>query len=138
MNVAFYVLVLDHATDAMLEFLQLTLDYKTKENTTTFVADMNVTYQQEIKEGDLLRFATRILDCYEKRIHFWHEMHHATKGYLAATNELISMHIKLSSRRVGPVAADIAEWVADVRDVHANLTLPEGIGRVNGMKKTGS
>jgi acyl-CoA thioester hydrolase len=95
MNVAFYVLVFDHATDALLEFLQLTHDYKIKENTTAFVADMNVTYHQEIKEGDLLRFATRILDCGEKSIHFWHEMHHATKGYLAATNELISIHIDL-------------------------------------------
>ena len=37
MNVAFYVLAFDHATDAMLEFLQLTHGYKAKENTTTFV-----------------------------------------------------------------------------------------------------
>ncbi|MEC8775044.1 MAG: thioesterase family protein, partial [Pseudomonadota bacterium] len=43
MSVAFYILEFDHATDAMLEFLELTHDYKTKANTTTFVADMNVT-----------------------------------------------------------------------------------------------
>ena len=61
MNVAFYVLAFDHATDAMLEFLRLTHDYKTKENTKTFVADMNVTYRQEVKEGDPLHFTTRIL-----------------------------------------------------------------------------
>ncbi|MEL0113126.1 MAG: thioesterase family protein, partial [Rickettsiales bacterium] len=48
MNVAFYVLAFDHATDAMLEYLRLTHDYKTKANTTTFVADMNVTYVQEV------------------------------------------------------------------------------------------
>jgi acyl-CoA thioester hydrolase len=67
MNVAFYVLAFDHATDAMLEFLKSTQDYKTKENTTTFVADMNVTYRQDVKDGDLLCFATRIFDCDEKR-----------------------------------------------------------------------
>jgi len=135
MNVAFYVLAFDHATDAMLEFLRLTHDYKTKENTTTFVADMNVTYRQEVKEGDPLRFTTWILDCDEKRIHFWHEMYHATEGYLAATNELLSLHIDLSSRRVGPMAADIAEWIASIRDAHADLPLPEGVGRLIGMKK---
>jgi len=138
MNVAFYVLAFDHATDAMLEFLQLTHDYKTKENTTTFVADMNVTYRQEVKEGDPLRFTTRILDCDEKRIHFWHEMYHATEGYLAATNELLSLHIDLTSRRVGPMPGDIAEWIADIREAHAVLPSPDGIGRLIGMKKAGS
>ena len=48
MNVAFYVLAFDHATDVMLEFLRLTHDYKAKENTTTFVADLNFTYRQEV------------------------------------------------------------------------------------------
>ncbi len=138
MNVAFYVLAFDHATDAMLEFLRLTHDYKMKENTTTFVADMNVTYRQEVKEGDPLRFTTRILGCDEKRIHFWHEMYHATEGYLAATNELLSLHIDLSLRRVGPMPGGIAEWIADIRDAHAVLPLPDGIGRLIGMKKAGS
>ena len=138
MNVAFYVLAFDHATDAMLEFLRLTHDYKTKENTTTFVADMNVTYRQEVKEGDPLRFTTWILDCDEKRIHFWHEMYHATEGYLAATNELLSLHIDLSSRRVGPMATDIAEWIGNIRDAHSDLPLPEGVGRLIGMKKVNS
>ena len=77
MNVAFYVLAFDHATDVMLEFLKIDHDYKTRENTTTFVADMNVTYRQEVKEGDPLQFRTQILNCDEKRIHFWHEMYHA-------------------------------------------------------------
>lgn len=135
MNVAFYVLAFDHATDAMLEFLQLTHDYKAKENTTTFVADMNVTYRREVKEGDPLRFTTRILNCDEKRIHFWHEMYHATEGYLAATNELLSLHIDLTSRRVGPMTDAVFTWVNEVCNAHASLPEPAGLGRLIGMKK---
>ncbi len=135
MNVAFYVLAFDHATDAMLEYLRLTHDYKTKANTTTFVADMNVTYVQEVKEGDPLRFTTRILDCDAKRIHFWHEMYHGTEGYLAATNELLSLHIDLTTRRVGPMAPDVADWIRKVKTVHADLPSPSGVGRLIGMKK---
>lgn len=135
MNVAFYVLAFDHATDAMLEFLRLTHDYKITENTTTFVADMNVTYIQEVTEGDPLRFATRLLDCDEKRIHFWHEMYHAREGYLAATNELLSLHIDLSVRRVGPMKPEVAEWVGRVRDAHAALPAPTGAGRVIGLRR---
>lgn len=135
MNVAFYVLAFDHATDVMLEFLKIDHDYKTRENTTTFVADMNVTYRQEVKEGDPLQFRTQILNCDEKRIHFWHEMYHAKEGYLAATNELLSLHIDLRNRRVGPMSQDIAEWVTMVRDAHANLPTPKGVGRLISMKK---
>ncbi|MGB0552999.1 MAG: thioesterase-like protein, partial [Alphaproteobacteria bacterium] len=58
-----------------------------------------------------------------------------TEGYLAATNELLSLHIDLFSRRVGPMSADIAEWIASIRDAHADLPLPEGVGRLIGMKK---
>ena len=68
---------------------------------TTFVADMNVTYHQEVKEGDPLRFTTRILNCDEKRIHFWHEMYHVEEGYLAATNEVLSVHIDLRPDALG-------------------------------------
>lgn len=135
MNVAFYVFAFDHATDAMLDYLRLTQDYKIKKNTTTFVADMNVTYRQEVKKGDPLRFTTQILNCDEKRIHFWHEMYHATEGYLAATNELLSLHIDLRNRRVGPMSPDIAEWITKVREAHANLPTPKGVGRLIGMKK---
>ena len=135
MNVAFYVLAFDHATDAMLEFLRLTHDYKAKENTTTFVADMNVTYRQEVKQGDPLRFTTRILNCDEKRIHFWHEMYHVEEGYLAATNEVLSLHIDLRTRRVGPMSREVSSWVSEVCDAHSTLPYPEGVGRLIGMKK---
>ena len=135
MNVAYYVLAFDHATDAMLEYLRLTRDYKVRANSTTFVADMNVSYKKEVKEGDPLRFTTQILECDDKRIHFWHEMFHATKGYLAATNEILSLHIQLDTRRVGPMSKDVANWVSKVRDAHAPLPTPSGVGRLIGMRK---
>ena len=134
MNVAFYVLAFDHATDEMLDYLRLTHDHKTKANSTTFVADMNITYRREVREGDPLRFTTRILDCDEKRIHFWHEMYHAEEGFLAATNELLSVHIDLSKRRVGPIPPEIFEWISLVRDAHAELPQPKGVGRVVGIR----
>jgi len=135
MNVAFYVLAFDHATDEMLDYLRLTHDHKTKANSTTFVADMNITYRREVHEGDPLRFTTRILDCDEKRIHFWHEMYHAVEGFLAATNELLSVHIDLSKRRVGPMPPEIFEWISSVRDAHAALPEPKGVGRILGIRR---
>ena len=71
----------------------------------------------------------------DKKIHFWHEMYHATEGYLAATNELLSLHIDLTTRRVGPMAPEIAQWVEKIQIQHSKLPLPSGIGRLIGMKR---
>jgi len=135
MNVAYYVLAFDHATDAFLDYLGLDQDYKAKANVTTFVGDMNVTYKQEVMEGDPLRFTTQLLEFDEKKFRYFHCMYHATEGYLAATNELISLHIDLETRRVGPMGGEILLQLQKVAEAHAKLPVPDGVGRVLGMRR---
>lgn len=136
MNVAYYVLAFDHATDAFLDYLGLDHGYKAKVNVTTFVADMNVTYIREVVEGDPLRFTTQLLEFDDRKFRYFHSMYHAEEGYLAATNELLSLHIDLSTRRVGPMAGVIVDRLRQVRDAHAALPLPQGAGRVLGMRRS--
>ena len=64
-----------------------------------------MTYHREVREGDPLRFTTRLLGHDAKRIHYIHEMFHADEGYLAATNELMSLHVSQATRRGAPMAA---------------------------------
>ncbi len=61
---------------------------------------------REVGEGDPLRFTTRLLGWDAKRIHYFHEMYHATEGYLAATNELMSLHVSQETRRAAPMAPE--------------------------------
>lgn len=134
MNVAYYVLAFDHVTDAFLDYIGLDHDYKAKADVTTFVADMNVTYKREVIEGDPLRFTTQLLEFDEKRFRYFHCMYHAEKNYLAATNELLSLHIDLKTRRVAPMAPVILERLDAVQRAHAHLPMPEGAGRVLGLR----
>lgn len=136
MNVAYYVLAFDHATDAFLDYLGLDHAYKAKANVTTFVADMNVTYIREVVEGDPLRFTTQLLEFDDRKFRYFHSMYHAEQGFLAATNELLSLHIDLSDRRVGAMSEAILERLRQVRDAHASLPLPRGAGRVLGMRRS--
>jgi acyl-CoA thioester hydrolase len=135
MNVAYYVLAFDYATDAFLDYIGLDRDYKAKADVTTFVADMNVTYIQEVFEGDPLRFTTQLLEYDSKKFRYFHSMYHAEKGYLAATNELLSLHIDLSTRRVGAMAPVLTEKLQDILDSHSALEVPPGAGRVLGMRR---
>lgn len=135
MNVAYYVLAFDYATDAFFDYLGLDHDYKAKAEVTTFVADMNVTYVQEVFEGDPMRFTTQLLEFDTKKFRYFHCMYHAEKGYLAATNELLSLHIDLKTRRVGAMADPILEKLQAVHDVHSAAEAPAGAGRVLGMRR---
>jgi acyl-CoA thioester hydrolase len=135
MNVAYYVLAFDYATDAFLDYIGLDRDYKAKADVTTFVADMNVTYIQEVFEGDPLRFTTQLLEYDSKKFRYFHSMYHAEKGYLAATNELLSLHIDLSTRRVGAMAPVLTEKLQEILDSHSALEVPPGAGRVLGMRR---
>ena len=130
MNVAYYVLAFDLATDAFLDHIGLDHAYKNEANCTTFVVDMNVCYLGEVLEGDKLRFSTQILNADEKRLHYFHRMYHAEKGYLAATNELMTVHISLETRRVAPIRNDIQQRIATLRESHATLPMPEQANRL--------
>ncbi|NKB55633.1 MAG: thioesterase-like protein [Alphaproteobacteria bacterium] len=130
MNVAYYVLAFDFATDAFLDHVGLDHNYKNEANCTTFVVDMNVCYLGEVLEGDRLRFTTQILNSDEKRLHYFHRMYHAEKGYLAATNELMTVHISLESRRVASMPEALLKRITAIRNEHAALPLPEQAGRI--------
>ncbi len=130
MNVAYYVLAFDHATDAFFDFIGLDEDYRTTTGNSTFAVEAHVTYQREVAEGDELRFTTQLLGFDEKRIHFFHNMYHADEGFLAATAEWLSLHIDMGRRRVAPIPNAIAARLAEIHQSHESLQVPAEAGRV--------
>jgi acyl-CoA thioester hydrolase len=89
---------------------------------------------REVGEGDPLRFTTRLLAWDAKRLHYLHEMYHGTEGYLSATNELVSLHVSQESRRAGPMAPEVQEFLARVAKAHAALPPSPHVGRVMGLR----
>ena len=135
MNVAYYFLAFDHATDAFYDFIGCGEHYKSAGSFSTFTLEGHITYDQEVLQGDRLRFTTQLLDFDEKRLHYFHIMYHADKGYAAATNELIAMHIDMEQRRSAPFPPEILERLAGIGERHAGLPRPEKSGRVIGIRR---
>ncbi len=130
MNVAYYLLAFDEASETLDAYLGLSREYKKRAYKGTFAGDIHISYIREVKEGDPLRMTGRVVGSDAKRVHYWLEMFHATEGYLAATAEYMILHIDMSVRRVAPMAPDMVEWIAQVRDAHAALDKPKGLGKV--------
>jgi acyl-CoA thioester hydrolase len=134
MNVGYYGVVFDYATDAWLDFLGLDRRHRAEHGVTTFTLEAHFTYQHEVVEGDTLRFTTQLLGFDEKRIHYLHRMFRAQDGVLAATNELMSLHVSADTRRGAPMHADVLERIVRVDRTHAALTRPVEAGRTISLR----
>lgn len=133
MNMGYYLVVFDLATDEFMRWVGLDAAYRRTRRVTTFCLEAHVTYHREMREGDPMRFTTRLLDHDAKRLHYIHAMHHATDGYLASTNELMSLHVALETRRSTAMAADVLARLAAIQTAHDALPRPPQVGRVMGL-----
>jgi acyl-CoA thioester hydrolase len=133
MNMGYYLVVFDFATDEFMRWIGLGAEHRRTHRVTTFCLEAHVTYHREVREGDPLRFTTQLLAHDAKRLHYIHCMFHATDGYLAATNELMSLHVALETRRGAAMAPDILARLAAIQDVHGHLPRPPQVGRVMGL-----
>ncbi len=77
-----------------------------------------------------MRFETQLLDHDAKRLHYMHMMYHAEEGYLASTNELISLHVDMTARRSAPMPAEILSRLDEIAAAHNQMPMPTHSGRV--------
>jgi acyl-CoA thioester hydrolase len=130
MNLAYYVLAFDHATDEFFDYIGLGTAYLDRNNCSTFTLETHVTYERELMAGDPMRFETQLLDHDVKRLHYMHFMYHDREGYLASTNELISLHVDMTQRRSSPMPQSVIERLDQVASSHGALPRPTQAGRV--------
>ena len=135
MNVAYYVLAFDHATDRLFDMLDLGVDYVEREHKSVFQVECHVTYLQEVKEGDVLTFTIQLLDFDSKRIHFFSSMTHRDKGFLSATTEWLGVHVDLNERRSADLPAASLERLSKLKTAHAELPQPPQVGRSMGIRR---
>jgi acyl-CoA thioester hydrolase len=130
MNVAYYSLIFDRALDSFFDVIGIGWDYTKRGEGSAFVLETHVSFLKEVKSGDPLRVNFQLLDCDEKRLHYFEQMFHATEGFLAATSEQIAIHIDMKSRRSSPFPRDVFEKLSAIRAAHKTLATPMQAGRV--------
>ncbi|WP_417519417.1 thioesterase family protein [Minwuia sp.] len=135
MNMGYYMVVFDYATDAFLDHCGLTTAHREAEQVTTFALEGHINYLAEVGEGDPLLFRTYLIGFDEKRIHYMHEMLHGEEGYRASTNELMSLHVSRRTRRAAPMHEDIRARLQAIMDAQsaAGIEMPPEAGRSLGL-----
>lgn len=135
MNVAYYLLVFDRATDRFHAMLGKNADYIARTQCSTFALEAHLTYQRELLPRAPYVVRTRLVDHDHKRIHMLHRMFHGSEGWLAATCESISMHIDMTARRSTPFPTEISSRLARLAVAQAGLPPDEYVGRRVGIRR---
>lgn len=133
MNVAYYVLVFDHATDLVLARVGLDERYRLATNASVFVAEAHITYEEEVRAGETVAVRSRILDFDSRRLILYHEMLREADGVLAASNEVLCLHVDLGGRRSLPIPDAIAARIAAEAGNFAAEPRPTRAGRAVGL-----
>lgn len=133
MNMGYYLVVFDFATDAWMDFVGLDRRHRVERNITTFSLEAHVTYAREVGAGAPLRFTTRLIAFDAKRLHYIHHMYHAEQGYLAASNELMSLHVSRETRRSAPMHPGVLARLERIKTAHDRLPMPAEVGHVIGL-----
>ena len=129
MNLAYYTVLFDYATDMLFEKIGIGRQYKEATNKGTFVVETHNLYERELLVGDRVKVSTQILSVEDKRLHLAHEMFMMYNGQRTAMQELMFLHVDLSTRRVAPFPDEVRQRVASAGASHARLPRPNWAGR---------
>ena len=129
MNLAYYVVLFDRATDTVYDALGVGQAYREATGNSTFTAETHTLYEREMRVGERVRITSHLLGADAKRLHYFHEMFHAEKGHRVAAQELIALHIDLRVRRTTPFATALLNQLRAAVRASASDPLPAGVGR---------
>ncbi len=129
-NAGYYVVVFDDALTGWLDHCGLGRERKAALGVTTFTVESHTTYLRELSAGDPLEITGQLLRSTDKKIHSFLRMHHAEDDTLRATNEVMTLHIDLATRRPVAMHRDALDRLSTVSEEQKSLEWPAQAGRV--------
>ncbi|WP_439578256.1 acyl-CoA thioesterase [Elioraea sp.] len=122
MNLAYYLVAFDLATDRLWPILNLGASFRTR-GLGTFAAESWQAYVREVVLDAPLAADSAVLAFDAKRLLLRHRLYHAAEGWLSAENEVLYLCVDLATRRV-------ASWPEDVLERFAAARVADGAKRL--------
>ena len=110
---AYYVLVLGHATDAVMDAVGLGPDYREAHDASLYTVEAHIRYLDEVSAGSDLEVRSSLIGATGKLLWIWHELW--ADGRLRATEEVLGVHVRGGASAPFPseVTARVAEACVD-------------------------
>jgi acyl-CoA thioester hydrolase len=120
---AYYGLIFSQSTDALMDRIGLDAPYRARTGCTLYTVEMHLHYLQEVKAADTAEVALRILGLDAKRIHVALELSRRGKPGVAASAEVMLLHVRQHEGTVStaPFPAEIAAVLEALKGQGADL-----------------
>lgn len=112
----YYVLVMGHATDAVMDAVGLGPAYREANDASLYTVEAHIRYLAEVSADVELEVRSWVIGATDKLLWIWHELY--AEGRLRATEEVLGVHVR------GGSAASFPEAVA--ARAHDVCTPPSG------------
>ncbi len=132
MNMAYYNVLFDRCADEAFETLGMGPAYARDRKLTAYTAEIHVRYLRELHAGDTVTITLQHVAHDAKRLHACQEIRHAD-GWLAATAEVLWLHVDMAGPKVAPFPPDVAAKLEAMAAAHVALPRPIGIGKPIGI-----
>lgn len=133
MNLAYYVVLFDHAFDPILAEWDLDWSYTKRTSQSLFAVESHTLYERELLVGEKVRVHSWVIAIDGKKLHVAHEMYRAADMRRAACFEAMNLHVDLGSRRVTPWPERQRQALEAAAAAHAAVARPDWVGRKVGM-----
>jgi acyl-CoA thioester hydrolase len=134
---AYYFVAFTEATEALLDHVGLGAAYRESSGCGIYTVESHLCFTASVRAGEQLVYRSQILGCDAKRVHVFHRIL-LSGGTTAATNELMFLHVQLSTERVTAMPPDRYEAVSALAAEHTALPMPEQAGRRIAMPTRGN
>ncbi len=109
---AYYVLVLGHATDAVMDAVGLGPSYRQERHASLFTVEAHVRYLDQVERGADLEVRSEVVGATGKLLWIWHELY--VDERLRATEEVLGVHVDTATGRSSPLPDEVAARVGDL------------------------
>ncbi|MEM7030083.1 MAG: thioesterase family protein [Chloroflexota bacterium] len=133
MSEAFYVLAFGFATDAFYDHVGLDATYRDQSSCSIYTVEAHISYLRELAVGTHLLFTTLVLGYDQKRLHLFHRLYNAEADYLAATIELMVLHVDQAQQCTVPFPEHVISRLEKIYAEHQKLSRPTQAGRQIGL-----
>ena len=128
MNLAYYVLAFDQATDNFFQSFGIDNSYRRNSNCSTFAGNIHVYYKRELNLAEEFYIDCTLLGFDDKRIRHMNCMFHKADQTEIAVFESLQLHVSLEERRVCAMPGTLLNNLEKLQAGQLKMCLPKEIG----------
>jgi acyl-CoA thioester hydrolase len=135
LNIGCYGILFEEAARSILPRFDLSQAYRDRTGHTLFASELHVVFRREVFEGEAINVYLRLVDATDRAIHAIYLMVKGSDGELAASQEILYLHVDLVARAVAPMDDLTVTTLANLTAKQNAYPLPIEVGRRIQLRK---